>query len=475
VIKINANEVHPFWQTYYDLNPDTHFEPIILDGERVKFQFKGNNNPFECYPPVEGCEFRTNPTSRPISFIDMIKPGQISYNIAKNRANRTMIDDLGIMLAINKGVIARNNPGKTSKSDPLDEFYNKMYNDKMIEFNVDRELIKELGNVGLQAPQVVNASSINEAIAYHNLAEMIKSNTFELVGITRQRLGQQKASETATGIQGAINYSESQTEIYFNQFSNELMPRVYQRMIEAAQYYTTINKNSKIYYMNNKNENILFEIENLEGLLRDYNVLASSTVSQRVLKEKLTQLFLSDNTINATALERAQVLTSDSVNEIMENLRLAQISLEQKEEMAHEREMEKQKAAEEAMMKQMEMEHKNLMELQDSKNQSAERAAAVRAMAGIQTDVNANQTPDAYENVQNLLKGRELDNKIEDTTFKNKFLAKSHNDKIQLEKDKLIAKSASDDKKLAISIINKNKSDDEKLNNNIAKMKNLKK
>lgn len=465
--------MHPFWQTYYDLNPDTHFEPIILDGQRVKFQFKGNNNPFECYPPVEGCEFRTNPTSRPISFVDMIKPGQISYNIAKNRANRTMIDDLGIMLAINKGVIARNNPGKMSKGDPLDEFYNKMYNDKMIEFNVDRELIKELGNVGLQAPQVVNASSINEAIAYHNLAEMIKANTFELVGITRQRLGQQKASETATGIQGAINYSESQTEIYFNQFSNELMPRVYQRMIEAAQYYTTINKNSKIYYMNSNNENILFEVENLEGLLRDYNVLASSTVSQRVLKEKLTQLFLSDNTINATALERAQVLTSDSVNEIMENLRLAQISLDQKEEMAHEREMEKQKAAEEAMMKQMQMEHKNLMELQDSKNQSAERAAAVRAMSGIQTDVNANQTPDAYENVQNLLKGRELDNKIEDTSFKNKFSVKSHNDKIQLEKDKLIAKSASDDKKLAIAIANKNVSSDNKIDTAIAKKKNL--
>ncbi len=68
VIKINANDVHSFWVNNYENN----YEPIYLDGERVKFQFKGKNDPFSCSPPLVGAQFRTKGI-RPVSLIDLIK------------------------------------------------------------------------------------------------------------------------------------------------------------------------------------------------------------------------------------------------------------------------------------------------------------------------------------------------------------------------------------------------------------------
>ena len=75
-----------------------------------------------------------------------------------------------------------------------------------------------LGNAAVLKPDIVDLSIINEAAQYYGLFQSFKEEAFNTVGITRQRMGQQKAYETATGIEGAVNYSEAQTEIYFNQY-----------------------------------------------------------------------------------------------------------------------------------------------------------------------------------------------------------------------------------------------------------------
>lgn len=462
-IKIARNLLNKFWNSYTG-----EFNPIYIDGEPVKFQFKGKNDSFECHPPIEGCVYHMKGI-REVSTIDLIAPYQIAYNISENKTLQIMARDWGKVLYHNQATIPRNAPGAQTTDDYIAEFYNKIMETKIIPGNIDKDVIQTLGANAGQVPQVIDMSIINEAMVYKQLGRMIKEDAYEALGITRQRLGQQKASETATGIEGAVNFSEVQTESLFTQHTNHLMPRVYQKIIEAAQYYLYVNKESRIMYRNSQEENILMEVENMEGLLRDYNVYCTNKPKSKVIKEKLEQLFLSDNTLEATSLERANVIAAKSVPEIMARLREAQARKDKMEE-------EKARREEEMQQKQIDAEKENLQKEIDNANkqkeldrESAERIAALRLLSGMQTDVNANAVPDAQDNLNFYLKEQQLTNQNEANQNRMDFDKQKHSDMLDLEKQKLNVKQSIEQKKLAVALANQNGQDDKALNKSIAK------
>lgn len=462
-IKIARNLLNKFWNSYTG-----EFNPIYIDGNPVKFQFKGKDDVYQCYPPVEGCVMHLK-NVRDVSLIDMLAPYQISYNICENKAVQIMARDWGKVLYHNQATIPRNTPGAKTSDDYIADFYNKILDTKIIPGNIDKDVIQTLGANAGQVPQVIDMSIIREALDYKQLGRMIKEDAYETIGITRQRLGQQKASETATGIEGAVNYSEVQTESLFTQFTDHLMPRVYQRMLEAAQYYLYMNKESRVMYRNSHEENVLLEVENMDGLLRTYNVFATNKPKVKVLKEKLEQLFLSDNTLEATALDRAEVLSSRSVSETMNKLRKAQARKEQLDEQRYqqEQELEQQKLEEER--KRLEMELKNTNEQNQLDRESAERIAALKMLSGMQTDVNANTMPDAQDNLNYYIKEQQMLNQDKTNTEKLNFEKQKHEEMLNLENKKLTSKQIIEQKKLAVAIANQNAKDDKALNKKIAK------
>lgn len=462
-IKITQNKDSTHWSNY-----SGGFEPIYLDGEPVKFQFKGKNNPFECYPPVEGCEFKMKGL-RPVSLIELLSPYQIALNICENRSTGTIVDNYGKLLYHNQATIPRNRMGVEDSQDNIYNFYDEVRQTKILPGHFDKEVMAALGPNASQVPQVIDMSIIQDAITYKNLARLIKEDAMETVGVTRQRLGQQKASETATGVQAGVNFSESQTEIYFNQHSNELMPRVYQRMLEAAQYYHYVNGNSQISYRNDRDENVLLDIENLDNLLRDFNIKAMSKPKIKQIKQKLEQLFLTDNTLEATALDRANVIYADSAIEIMEKLRKAQIHKEELDERRYQQEQAAQEQAEKAAreLKELELQHKSSENQLD--RESNESIAEIRALGGIQTDSNTNAVPDAQENLNYLLKKNQIETANTLNNSRLDFDKKKHEDATSLKQQELLSKQIIEQKKLAIALVNQNSKEDKKLNKSIAK------
>ena len=462
-IKITQNKNSTHWSNY-----SGGFEPIYLDGEPVKFQFKGKNNPFESYPPVEGCEFKMKGV-RPVSLIELLSPYQIAINICENRSTGTIVDNYGKLLYHNQATIPRNRMGVQDTQDNIYNFYDEVRQTKILPGHFDKEVMASLGPNASQVPQVIDMSIIQDAITYKTLARMIKEDAMETVGVTRQRLGQQKASETATGVEAGVNFSESQTEIYYNQHSNELMPRVYQRMLEAAQYYHYINGNSKISYRNDRDENVLLDIENLDNLLRDFNIKAMSKPKIKQIKQKLEQLFLTDNTLEATALDRANVIYADSAIEIMERLRKAQIHKEELDERRYQQEQAAQEQAEKAAkeLKQMEFQHESSENQLD--RESNEAIAETRALGGMQTDNNANTVLDAQENLNYLLKKSQVETANSLNNSRLDFDKKKHEDTISLKQQDILSKQIIKQKELAVALVNQNSKDDKKLNKTIAK------
>ena len=460
-ISLNVN-------TKFVQNQSPDFNPIYIDGEPVKFQFKGKDNNMQCYPPVEGCEFKLKGL-RPVSFIDLLTPYNIAYNICENRVTQVMAHDWGKLLYHNQATINRNQIGGAVDQDRLDAFYDMVKSSKVLPGHIDKEIMNAIGQGAGQTPQIIDMSIIKDAVDYKVLGRMIKEDALETIGITRARLGQSKPNETATGVEAGVSYSESQTEAYFNQFSNELMPRVYQRLLEAAQYYHYINKSTKISYRDNEESNVMLDIEDMDGLLRDFLVRSTNKPRMKVITQKLEQLFLNDNTLEATALDRAEMIYSDSATEKMEKIRKSQIKKERLEQERYDREMEQQEKQDALLA---EMQEKELA-FKSNENQldreSKERIAELKALSGLQTDVDANSVPDAQDNMNYLLKRRQLEGTESLNTDKLDFEKRKHSDTMALKQKELMSKANSDQKKLAVALVNGQKNDDKKLNSKISK------
>lgn len=462
VIKINNNIENAFWK-----HQNTYgFDPIYIDGDPVKFQFSGNKeNPYEVYPPIEGIEFKMKQV-RPISFIDLLAPSQIDYNIAKNKIPEIMFNDTGLALSVAKTQLLNNTPGAEGVS-PREEMLRTLREEKIFEYTPpDKDLLMQYGNALPVRPEVLDLSRIKEALVYLEVAEGIKRGASQIIGISDSRLAQSKASQSATGVESDINYSETQTEPYFHQHIVEFMPRVYQRMLEAAQYYCTLHESARVAYQTTNEENIFLEVENMEGLPRNYNIRCTSDIKESVIKAKLENLFVNNNTTDASLLELAQGVVDESPSQILEGLRVAQIKREKKAQEDYEREMQEAQAERDAAKARQD----ELLAYQTERDQldreSEERIAELRALGGIQTDANADGVLDALENIR---KDRQLE--MTQNNFKDKldFDKQKHNDTKVFNRESLMAKTAIEQKKLAVALANQQKNDDKKLNRKIAK------
>ena len=108
------------------------------------------------------------------------------------------------------------------------------------------------------------------------------------------------------------------------------------------------------------------------------------------------------------------------------------------------------------------------------KNESNEQVALIRSLGGIQTDNNKDGELDAFQNLKLEIQNRalQLQNNMAESSLD--FKRKQHDDLINLKKDELNNKMTIEQKKLAIALANQNKSDDKKLNREIAKTQGVK-
>ncbi len=400
VIKISPNQKHQFW-----MNSTNTFESVYIDGGPVPFQFKGRSNPFDSLPPVEGCVFSYINTSAH-SFIDRMRPLQILYNICMNKVPKKFLKDYGNKIAIDKRTFPTNNlSDKTNSVDPIEAYEETLRDSDILPYLVDREALQGLGQPAM--PSVLQLSTVQEAVFYLDAAEKIKWMAGETVGITRQRVGGQKASETATGVQQGINYSETQTEKYFEQHSN-LMQRFRQRMLDAAQYYSTFQESSRDMYMNEMRENVFLDIEGGENLLPHYNINLESRSNVRSALQTISQFLMEENTLPISPSAKVEAILEKSIPKMLSVLKEAELEQIQREIAQQQAEQQQQQAALENQqrMQAENLAHEDQQKQMDRDNQV--KIAEIRALGGLQSDNNADGQIDAQANLDNYFKQQEL-------------------------------------------------------------------
>lgn len=401
VIKVAANGKHSFW-----LDKKNNYDSIYIDGGPVKFQFRGMSNPFDSLPPVEGCVF-SHINTEPHGFIDRVRSMQILYNICMNQVPKKFLEDKGMKIAIDKRSYSTNNTDAADGMDPREAYEAKLDESQILEYSMSREALEGLGQPAL--PSILNLSTVQEAQLYFSLGQQIKMEAGELIGISRNRLGQNKASDTATGIQQGIVYSETQTEKYYEQHSN-LMQRFRQRMLDAAQYYSTFYPAAQDVYQNDREENMFLAIEGAQNLTRHYNIFLQSRANVRAALQTISAFLQNENTLPIKPSAKLEAIVEQSIPKIMSMVKKSELEQEAVEREKYQQEMQMRQQEIEAENQRFAEEQAREDERARLNRESQERIAAIRAMGGIQTDANADGTLDAKTNLDGVLRQQEITN-----------------------------------------------------------------
>jgi hypothetical protein len=331
-------KIGPNRPSFYGNTDNLNFSPIYLKVKPLKFQFKGDFTLYGCKLPVEGSVFSDrNTKSR--SLVDKMKPYQIGYNLVNNQIADILIDELGTVIVLDQNALPRHSMGEDWGDNNFSKAYVAMKNFQMLP--LDTSITNTENALNFQHYQTLNLEQTNRLMSRIQLANHFKMQCFDAIGLSPQRMGAVNAQETATGVEQAINMSYSQTEMYFIQHSEYLMPRVHQMRTDLAQYYHSKKPSVRLQYLTSMDEKVNFEMNGTEMLSRELNVFVSTKINHRQLMEQIRGLAMSNNTAGASIYDLGNIVKADSLSEIDHVLK----GIQEKTEKARQEEMQAQQQA----------------------------------------------------------------------------------------------------------------------------------
>src|SRR5690606_8950937 len=135
----------------------------------------------------------------------------------------------------------------------------------------------------------IDLSRTNEIQSRYNLAVQLKNECWELVGMSKERLGSISPSQTATGTNAAISHSYTQTEPLFV-LHEYVLGQLYQAVIDASQYIESQKDNSTISYITNQGEAAFIQVNGIDLRFRDLKVFCTNRPEDKKMFEELRAL-----------------------------------------------------------------------------------------------------------------------------------------------------------------------------------------
>ena len=462
-VKIGPN-VPSFWGMN---NPDG-FSPIYIGINRnnmgpLKFQFKGESSLYGCKIPIEGSVFSDRNT-KSTALIDLMKPYQIGYNIVNNQIADILIDELGTVIMLDQNTLPKHSLGEDWGKGNYAKAYVAMKNFQMLP--LDTSITNTENALNFNHFQKLDLEQTNRLMGRIQLANYFKGQAYEVIGVNPQRMGQQLSQTTATGVEQAVSASYAQTEMFFIQHCDYLMPRVHEMRTNLAQYYNSTKPSARLTYITSADEKVNFEINGTDLLLRDLNISISTNANHRAVLEQLKQMALQNNTTGASIYDLGKIVQSDSLASLNTVLK----DSEQKQQQQKQQEMQQQQQMQQEQLQQEQQLEQMKVDTEMAENEKDRRrdilVAEIRAAGyGAGSDVNENQISDykdAMTDIKDTEQYQEQANLQRDKES-NRMVIQSQ--KNQLEREKLQTQKEIADKQLQIAQENKNKYDSKPRNN----------
>jgi hypothetical protein len=450
-------KVGPNRPSFWGMNNPGGLAPMYINVKRLPFQFKGDQTIYGCKLPVEGSVFSDRNT-RSVSLVDLMKPFQIGYNIVNNQIADILVDELGTVIMLDQNALPRHSMGEDWGKNNLSKAYVAMKNFQMLP--LDTSITNTENALNFQHYQVLNLEQTNRMLSRIQLGNYFKQQAFETIGISAQRMGEAVGQQTATGVEQSVAASYAQTEHYFVQHCDYLMPRIHTMRTDLAQYYHSKNPSLRLQYITANDEKVNFQMNGTDLLARDLNVFATTKSNHRTVLDQLKQLAMSNNTTGASIFDLGNIIKSESIAELTGVLKKA----EEKSNAARQQEAEQQQQMQQQALQAKQEEAKMKMQFEaeqnDKNRQSQILQAQIRAAGmGSMSDINKNQQSDYLDAMERIQKQQsyqdEMSFKREQEVNKTSLTREENN----IKQNEIQARQNIAEKQLEIARVNKNKYD----------------
>ena len=378
--------------------------------------------------------------------------------MVNNQIADILIDELGTVIMFDQNALPRHSMGEDWGKNNYAKAYTAMKDFSMLP--LDTSITNTENATNFNHYQTLNMEQTGRLMSRIQLANYFKQQCFDAIGINPQRLGGAVSAQTATGVVNAMQQSYAQTEIYFVQHSDHLMPRVHQMRTDLAQFYNSTNPSVRLSYISSEAQKVNFTINGTDLLLRDFNVFATTKTNHRAILEQLKQMALTNNTTGASIYELGNIVKADSIAGVTDILKdsEARIQAQRQQDMQQQQQMQQEQLQAKAQEEQMKLQAEQMENDKDRQNDLT--IAEIRAAGyGSMSDVNENKVSDFQDAMKDI---RETTQYREQANLKRTELTQKgilEQSRLNVEREKISADKQIANTKLEIARENKNKYD----------------
>lgn len=311
-------------------------EPIYIDIRPNDLQFKGELYVYGSKLPIAG-QYANNRNTKPTSLVDRLKPFQFFYNVLMNQCFHYLQTEILPFVVMDTKIIPKDKDW--AGEDRVEKWIELGQRLGITVADTSLENTKGEGAQGGQYPREVNLDRSSRIAARLQMASAIRQLALEQVGISQQRLGDVKSTETATGINQSISRSYTQTNSWFESFF-DCEREILQMQLDAAQYLQSKKLDMGNVQINSFVTDGLLEINNNDFNLYQLHVYVHKSQEEK-RKLQYAQKLAEMNTMNTPMSERILMGTTDDIKDII--LKLKETEQKQEEQMRSQQEMEQQK------------------------------------------------------------------------------------------------------------------------------------
>lgn len=394
------------------------------------------------YCPIIGTTFEVKNTEAK-SLVDLMKPFQVLYNICMNQLYKLLEKEIGNVASVNIRRVPRLKDG--DDQDALD-IWEMEARERGIIFDDDSPENTKAAVSNTTIARNIDLTRTSEIQSRYNLALQLKNECWELIGMSRQRLGSVQASESATGVNTAVSQSYAQTEPLF--VAHEyVLGQLYQAIVDAAQYVESAKPISTLSYITSEGESAFIQVNGNDLKLRDLKVFVTNRPEDTQMFNELRQLSQAVIQNGGTLYDVIELYSTKSMREMkktFKNLKDRQQQLQDQQMQMQQQQLEQQQQIAAAQLQAQQQQQQETLANQNyqqeldriNKKEIALINASARGEAATQ-DVDQSGTPDILEisnlSMQQSKAAQDYQLKMQDIQSKNNQAMQ----KLQLEKEKL--------------------------------------
>lgn len=415
-LKVNLSSLHSNLDDFYFV-------------EELKYQIRGDKDSLEdVVAPVVGV-IDESPLKK-------IQSEQMIYNFLLNQNTKYLQKEIGGFFAFDVTMFPSEYMGMSDKSkNALISFRNFVDKTGLMPLDASKHNMMERGGSQFNTMMYQNVSFTDQIRRNIELAQRVKLDAYEKLGITQARIGTPSQYQTTEGIKVGQTASFSQTAGIMHTIMEDQRIKAEIHMA-VAQYAQSNGKHPNYIYLASDDEiKFLESIEDEWFDIRRIEVRPLYSAKKKREFETLKQALLQNNTLGHDALTISQIMSSDDFLELTEAARESRMFMvrQQQAQQQHEQQLKDKE------LQAQQNEQKLRYQMHQENNMTKIEVAKLKALGDIGDDGNNKEraTQTVIQEADGRLEKIEADKQIADKKVKKDLDVAAMNLQAKLEKNEI--------------------------------------